>query len=148
LPRVERQITIAAPRDRVFAFVADHRNALKWMHNFTRFDPVEPGAYGLGAKVDASGLVMGFPIATKLEIVGFDPPRQLVSKTTGRLKSTSTWDFKSEGEGTRVVFTGEYDLPGPLLRMIGGPFVQHELETSAEASLRNLKQNLEGASSG
>ena len=37
------------------AFVADHRNALKWMHNFTRFDPIEPGAYGLGAKVDASG---------------------------------------------------------------------------------------------
>ena len=143
MPRVERSATIAVPPERAFGFVADAGNALRWMHNFSRFEPERPGAYGLGARVNATGLVMGFPVATTLEIVEFDPPTRLASRTTGRLKSYSVWDFAPVDGGTRVTFTGEYDVPGGLLRVIGGPLVQRELETNAEISLRNLKAALE-----
>jgi carbon monoxide dehydrogenase subunit G len=145
MPLVERSTTIAVPPERAFGFVADASNALRWMHNFTRFEPEGPDAYGLGARVRATGMVLGFPVATTLEIVEFDPPRRLVSRTTGRLRSHSTWEFAPAEGGTRVTFTGEYDVPGGLLRLIGGPLVQRELETNAEISLRNLKAALEGA---
>ena len=143
MPTVERSATIAAPPEIVFDFIVDHRNALRWMHNFTRFEPERPNAHGLGARVNAAGTVMGFPMTTTLEITGFERPRRLVSRSTGRLQSTSTWELAPEGEGTRVVFRAEYDLPGPLLRVIGGALVQRELETNAEQSLRNLKRVLE-----
>jgi carbon monoxide dehydrogenase subunit G len=143
MPRVERSATIAVPPERAFDYVADAGNALKWMHNFSRFDPERPGSRGLGARVNATGLVMGSPITTTLEIVEFDPPRRLASRTTGRLKSYSIWEFAPAEGGTRVTFSGEYDVPGGLLRVIGGPLVQRELETNAEISLRNLKAVLE-----
>ncbi|HEV8634873.1 MAG TPA: SRPBCC family protein [Chloroflexota bacterium] len=143
MPLVERSTTVAVPPERAFRFVADARNALRWMHNFTRFEPERPGVYGLGARVNATGTVLGFPIATTLEIVEFDPPKRLVSRTSGRLKSHSLWEFAPVDGGTRVTFTGEYDVPGGLLRMIGWPLVQRELETNAEISLRNLKAALE-----
>ena len=143
MPRVERSALIAVAPERAFGFVADPDNALRWMHSFSRFDPDQPGHAGLGARVTATGIVMGIPVTTTLEIVEFDPPKRLSSRTTGRLKSHSTWQFEPAEGGTRVTFLGDYDVPGALLRMIGGPLVQRELETNAEKSLRNLKAILE-----
>jgi carbon monoxide dehydrogenase subunit G len=143
MPRVERSATIAVGPETAFDFVADPRNALRWMHGFTRFDPEDPGNMGVGARVKAGGTVMGVPITTTLEIVELDRPRRLVSRTTGRLKSVSTWQFAPEGAGTRVSFVGEYDVPSGLIRFIGGSLVQRELENNAEMSLANLKRTLE-----
>ena len=143
MPRVERSALIRTTPERAFGFVADPDNALRWMHSFSRFDPEQAGHAGLGAKVTATGTVMGIPVTTTLEVVEFDPPRRLSSRTTGRLKSYSTWQFEPADGGTRVTFLGDYDVPGALLRMIGGPLVQRELETNAEKSLSNLKAILE-----
>lgn len=144
MPQVERSATIAVEPDVAFDFVADPSSSLRWMHGFSKFDPVEPGRRGVGARVNASGSVFGFPVATTLEIVEFDRPRRLGSRTTGRLKSYSVWEFAPAPGGTLVTFRGEYDVPSGLLRMIGGPLVDRELEKNAEMSLANLKRVLEG----
>jgi carbon monoxide dehydrogenase subunit G len=144
MPRVERAATIAVSPETAFDFVADPDNALRWMHNFSRFEPEDPSRRGVGARVTATGSVMGMPVTTTLEIVELDRPRRLVSRTTGRLKSLSAWEFAPVEGGTRVAFLGDYDLPTGLVRLIGGPLVQRELEKNAEMSLANLKRALEG----
>src|SRR5438876_8211747 len=111
MPRVERSAAIAVEPAVAFDFVADPRNALRWMHGFTRFEPEDPGHVGVGTRVKAGGTVMGIPITTTLEVVELERPRRLVSRTSGRLKSLSTWLFAPEGAGTRVSFVGEYDVP-------------------------------------
>ena len=143
MPRVERWATISVAPEVAFDFVADPANALRWMHNFSRFEPEEPGRRGVGTRVTATGSVMGMPVTTTLEIIELERPRRLVSRTTGRLKSVSTWQFEPAAEGTRVGFLGDYDLPTGLMRLIGGPLVQRELEKNAEMSLANLKRVLE-----
>jgi len=143
MPRVERAATIAVSPEVAFDFVADPDNALRWMHNFSRFEPEDQSRRGVGARVTATGLVMGMPITTTLEIVELDRPRRLVSRTTGRLKSLSAWEFAPVASGTLVGFVGDYDLPTGLMRLIGGPLVQRELEKNAEMSLANLKRVLE-----
>ena len=143
MPKVERWATIAVAPEVAFDFVADPANALRWMHNFSRFEPEDPSQRGVGARVTATGSVMGMPVTTTLEIVELDRPRRLVSRTTGRLKSLSAWEFAPVAGGTRVGFVGDYDLPAGLMRLIGGPLVQRELEKNAEMSLANLKRVLE-----
>lgn len=143
MPRVERSAFVAASPERAFAFVAEPANALRWMHGFTQFDAERGGPATLGSRVQATGSVLGIPVTTTLEVVECDPPRRFSSQTTGRLKTYSTWQFEPEGPGTRIRFLGDYDVPGALLRMIGGPLVQRELETNAEKSLENLKRLLE-----
>jgi len=144
MPRVERSALIAVTPEVAFAFVADPSNALSWMHGFTRFEAVDPARRGVGTQVTATGSVFGIPLTTTLEVVEYDPPRRLGSRTTGRLKSYSLWEFAPDPAGTRVTFTGDYDVPGGLLRFMGGPLVERELEKNAETSLSNLKQQLEG----
>ena len=143
MPRVERSAVIGVAPEVAFDYVADASTALRWMHGFTRFDPADPSMRGVGARVNASGTVFGFPVATTLEITEFERPRRLGSRTTGRLKSTSVWEFAPADGGTLVTFRGEYDVPGGLLRMIGGSMVERELEKNAEMSLSNLKRELE-----
>jgi uncharacterized membrane protein len=143
MPTVEREVTIARGAAEVFDYVADPGNALRWMHNFTRFDSESP-VVGRGSRVQAAGTLFGFPIATELEIDGFERPGLLSSRTTGRIRSRSIWRFADANGTSRVSFRGEYDLPGALLRMIGVALVQRELEIHAERSLSNLKQILEG----
>jgi carbon monoxide dehydrogenase subunit G len=145
MPKVERSAVIAVAAEVAFDFVADPRNALRWMHNFLRFDPVLPGPVQVGSRVNAAGSVMGFPITTELEVIEIERPTRLTSRTTGRIKSTSTWAFEEVQGGTRVSFVGDYDLPGTLTRLVGGSFVQRELDTNAEMSLVKLKRALEGA---
>ena len=144
MAKVERSATIAVSPEEAFDFVADPANALRWMHNFSRFEPETPARRGVGSRVTATGSVLGMPITTTLEIVELERPRRLVSRTTGRLKSLSAWEFEPADGGTRVGFVGDYDLPAGLLRLIGGPLVQRELEKNAEMSLANLKRVLEG----
>ncbi len=134
MPRVERETVVAVAPEVAFDFVADPRNALRWMHNFTRFDPADSAVRGVGARVTAGGTVMGVPITTTLEVVDFERPRRLGSRTTGRLRSHSVWSFASAEGGTRVTFTGEYDLPAMLLRLVGGGLIERELEKNAEMS--------------
>ena len=145
MPHVERSIDIAVTPATAFDFVADYRNALKWMHNFTRFEPETPESYGLGARVTVTGMAMGIPMTTTMEISAFERPTRLSSRTTGKLATESTWNFAPEGSGTRATFVGKYDLPGGLLRLVGGSLLQRELETNAEKSLLNLKTQLENS---
>src|SRR5215467_1559847 len=100
MPRVERSAAIAVAPEVAFAYVADPSTALQWMHGFTRFDPIDPSKRGAGAQVNATGSVFGFPVATTLEIVEYDPPRLLASRTTGRLKTYSVWSFAPAPGGT------------------------------------------------
>ena len=145
MPHVERSIVIAVTPAIAFDFVADYRNALKWMHNFTRFEPETPDTYGLGARVTVTGTAMGIPMTTTMEISAFERPNRLSSRTTGKLTTESTWKFAPEGTGTRATFVGKYDLPGGLIRLVGGHLLQRELETNAEKSLFNLKTQLENS---
>lgn len=144
--RVERSIDIFAPIERVFAYVADYRTALRWMHNFTRFEPL-PGTptSGLGAQVAVTGTAFGFPVSTTLEIIEFVPERRLVSRSTGRIRTSSEWSFAPTESGTRVTFQSSYDLPAFVERLVGREEIQRELLGGADQSLANLKRDLEGA---
>jgi uncharacterized protein YndB with AHSA1/START domain len=141
VPQIEESIIIEAPVERVFAYVADYRHALEWMHNFTRFEPVGEPTYGRGARVRAAGTVMGLPVEVTLEIVDFEPNRRLVSWSTGMVESRSAWLFEPLDGRTRVTFRGEYRLP-VLLRPVEGRLMA-ELAENARRSLANLKRILE-----
>ena len=144
LTRVESSIEIGVSPATAFEYVADHRNALRWMHGFSRFDPIEGGAAGgLGAQVRATGLAFGIPVSTTLRVVTYEPGARLVSESDGRIRSSSSWTFTELTNGTRVVFAASFDLPSFLVRLVGPETIHAELTKNAERSLENLKQNLE-----
>lgn len=60
MAHVKESLTIAAPIDEIFEFVADHRRALSWLEGFSRFDHISGPERGVGARVRTEGRMMGF----------------------------------------------------------------------------------------
>ena len=83
-----------------------------------------------------------FFVATELEIVEFDPPHRLVSRSTNPIRSLTSWSLQAEGPAVRVSFTGEYSLPLGL-RLVGDRAVEQVVGGQVRRSLVNLKRALE-----
>ncbi|MBI2942452.1 MAG: SRPBCC family protein [Chloroflexi bacterium] len=147
MPTVHDEIEIAALVERVFAFVADHRNALHWMAGFEAFEPIGEASQGVGAAVRATGSVFGFRVSTTLRIVEFEPNRKITSVSDGQVTSRSTWTFSPTPAGTRVGFVGEYQFPGSNVPFIANRVVE-ELRALTRQSLLNLRARCRNGENG
>lgn len=147
--KVHEAIEIEAPIEVVFDFVADFKNALLWMHGFTRFEAIGETTRGVGAKVRAIGTLRGFPVTTLLEITEFVANTRLVSVSNSGLRSVSAWSFATTCKGTRVSFEGQYEPPaGPIGGLMSAVWLSRELSDHTWRSLKNLKRLLEAKSNG
>jgi carbon monoxide dehydrogenase subunit G len=78
-----------------------------------------------------------FFVESELEIVGYDPPRRLASRSGGRIRSETTWSLTPTDAGTLVRFSGDYHLP-LAMRVLG----DRALETLVGAQVRQSIANL------
>lgn len=142
MAHVAEQTVIAAPIEAVFEVIADSRRALTWLEGFTRFDLAPGPERGVGARVRSQGEFMGLSVETELEIVDYQPPRRLVSRSKGRVRSQTSWVLDSLEGGTRVAFIGDYELP-LALRWLGDRALEQHVAGQVRHSLANLKRIVE-----
>lgn len=82
---------------------------------------------------------MAFFVTTELEIIAFEPPYRLVSRSIEGIRSRTAWTLRPVEAGTRVSFTGEYHLPFGL-RLLGDRAVEEIVGAQVRASLANLRR--------
>lgn len=143
MPSVSERIYISAPSERVFDFVADYRNALRYMHDVEEFRPLSEATSGVGARVEVKARVLGVPVQTTVEITAYERPLRLVSRSYAGVDATTVWEFVPQDDGTTVVFTSSYRLPG----LARGPLKRLAMHAAAEnvaRTLRKLKDVIEG----
>lgn len=143
MPTIDRSIHIDAPVEKVFRFVADYRNTVRYQRQFTKFEPVGGPMAGLGLTVDARGRFKGVPIHTRLRITQFTENERIVSTSVGGLKSDAEWLFSTEDGGTRVQFRATYAWPIPIPNGAIRDMLKAELVSLTEDSLRRLKRLVE-----
>ena len=78
---IESRITISAPRDEVYEFIADIANRVAWMDHFLKdFRLTRVHAHGVGAgaafKVDSPL----FPLRAEYQVIEAEAPRWLVER--------------------------------------------------------------------
>jgi len=90
---IESRITISAPREQVFEFIADVANRVAWMDNFLkdfRLTRVHSIGVGAGAAFEVDSPL--FPQRCEYQIVEADAPRYLRERgRIGRLGRTTGW---------------------------------------------------------
>ena len=143
MSRVKTSIEIAAPVGLAFRYVADYRHALDWMTEFSEFVPLSVHAFGLGARVRATGHLFGIRASATLEIVEFRENERIVSVTDGFIQSRSTWSFAETGTGTLVGFAGDYDFAKMPVPSFAEKLVLREVEERVRLSLGQLKKLVE-----
>lgn len=98
---VEAGITIAAPPEEVFAFVADLANLPRWQTGIVSARRTSPDPVGVGSTARVVRDMAGQSLTVDLTITQFEPGRRLAlaSQASG-VSVTATLEIEPEGEGT------------------------------------------------
>lgn len=119
---VSESITIDAPVERVFAFVDDPENHLTVTPSLADVRNVERLDSG-GKRLEHTFRMAGVSLDGELEEVELA--------------------FDAVDGGTRLTYTGRYDLPGRVLGRIARPFARRYNERELSTTLANVKTHVE-----
>ncbi len=145
MPRIERSILINAPVNEVFAYIADPTNCPAWV----------PGMVSVR---DVAGTDVGkiFRWTYKMAGISFDgrstimehiSNEKIVVVSQGGIISVWTYNFRAEGEGTRVGAIVVYTIPIPVVGKVIQELILGKNEREADLALAKLKEILEASAS-
>ena len=140
MPKVETSIEIARPREEVFAYLTDRKNAKAWsteLVDVTYDGELAKGTTGADIrKVGRKKIVMPWTVTA------FDPPNRVVFESTAPFPATADFSFRSTGAGT--LLTCSMGLrPRGFWRLLG-PLIAREGRKGDQAQFQKVKQILEG----
>ena len=144
--RLERDLFVEAPPERVFELLAQPERTPEWSPNVVAIRRVGDGPIGVGSTTRALIKALG----TQQRAIGrctvFDPPRRIVieSRTDLGARSRSDSQLVPEGSGTRLRATLEYVVPGGGLGQLFDKLVaERQTREDFEQALLRLKRLLE-----
>ena len=139
--KVERDIRIDAPPQRVYDVVMDPRRLEDWVtiHDHLVGDP--PSPLKKGSRLTQCLRLAGKRFKVRWTVVENDPCRKVVWEGRGPVMSHAQveYRFEPDGEGTRFSYVNQYDLPGGPLGRIAGRTVSRVTTREVDGSLQKLK---------
>jgi carbon monoxide dehydrogenase subunit G len=136
-----KTIVIKAPVEKIFAYLNDPLNLVEYWTGMEDVKDVQPLPNG-GTKFKWYSRFMGFRLDGLSEDIDIVPNRKLVSKTTGGVDMTITWDIETIGGETRISLEETYDHV-PVLGKLGEGLLVKMNEQGVETILANLKIRME-----
>lgn len=142
---LDTSILVKAPREDVFGWVADHRNAPRVLEGVREWVPLDAGrTTGAGARFRVRVAVLGIVAGAILELDTWDQPESIGWHAEGGpVRVRGRWVFTEHPAGTAVRLHLEYEPPGGVLGAMGAGRLaglgRHRLDTGLEAMRRALE---------
>ena len=143
--RVSASVVMAALPERVWPIISDPERALSFMSGVTRWEVVGEQPTGIGARYRILLRVGSAEIGGLIELVEWDPPRELAWTSVTGIDQRGRWRLREAGVArTRVELRLAYGVAGSglsgwLAERIAAPTVTGHLRRT----LRRLKQMVE-----
>jgi len=142
MAKITRDILINAPVEKVFEYGSDPANQPEYWPSMIEVKDVKrlPGG---GANFDWVYKMAGVRLKGSTTTTEYVKNERIVTKSTGGIESTFTYQYKPEGEGTRLSVDMEYKVPVPVLGKLAEALIVKLNEREADSTLANLKDRLE-----
>ena len=141
--RVDETIRIAAPRDRVWRYVAEPTRYSEFMVG-SRWEPIpgEPTS-GLRARFWLNVEVGSIDLGGVIELIAFDAPHELAWTNISGIDNRGCWILRERGQETEVTMRISYQVPGGVLALIASRLGAPMLRADVRKSLAALKDLVE-----
>lgn len=145
--RVDESIRIAAPRERVWRYVAEPTRYSEFMVG-SSWEPIpgEPTS-GMRARFWLNVKVGSTDLGGVVELVEFDPPHELAWTNVSGIDNRGRWILRERGDETEVTMRFSYQVPGGVLALVasrlGAPMLRGDVRKSL-AALKDLLEKREG----
>jgi uncharacterized membrane protein len=146
MPRLDNSIDIKAPRDKVFAYIADVTTHPEWVKWTKQSEVTSLNRKGVGA-TDAGVMQVG-PRKEKIEaiVTEYKENELFTRRHTRGMEMTDRLAVVNTTDGSKVAWTVEYNPPmGMMGKMMDSLFMSTLFDQLMEDSLTNLKERLESA---
>ncbi|WP_302080051.1 SRPBCC family protein [Salinibaculum rarum] len=140
---VSKSIHVDADPESVFAFLDDpqgHVEVTPSLVDATNVEPLESG----GKQLEFTYSIAGVKLAGELVQTVHDPDRRMTFEMSGQLNGEVDIEIEPDDGGSRVTYTGDYEIPGTVLARVAEPFVRRYNEREVDTLLANLKTRIEG----
>jgi uncharacterized protein YndB with AHSA1/START domain len=140
--KVEKNIVVERPIERVFAFLTDMHKVKLWLP-IENIRQTSSGPMGVGSTFAQEAQFLGQRFETTSEVTRYEPPHVFALKMLqGPCPLTNSMYCEStDTGGTRLTMTGEAD-PGPVIQLMG-PLIVPLITKQLDTQISLLKQALE-----
>ena len=142
MAKIEKSITISAPVEKVFEYVSRPNNLPEIWPSMVEVKDVQPLPNG-GHSFRFVYKMAGVRLEGTSEDTEYVANQRVVNKTKGGVKSTLTWKFQPEDDGTKLSVGIEYTVPIPVLGKLAEAFILKLNERELGLVLANLKDRME-----
>lgn len=142
MAKITREILINAPVEKVFEYHSNPMNQPEYWPSMLEVKDIEERPEG-GRNYNWVYKMAGIRLEGSTETTEFVENERIVTKGSGGVESTFVYEYKPEGEGTRLTMEVEYVVPVPVLGKLAEAFILKVNEREADTVLGNLKDRLE-----
>ena len=135
-------IVIDAPVERVFAFMDDPENHLTVTPSLASVENVERLETG-EKRLEHTFRMAGISLDGELEEVERTENERMLFAMRGQLSGEVELTFEAVDGGTRLTYTGRYDLPGSVLGRVARPFARRYNERELSTTLADVNTHVE-----
>jgi uncharacterized protein YndB with AHSA1/START domain len=146
--QAQAEITIARPRDEVFAYVAHAERLPDYIADFTRVEQLTGGDPELGTeyrykmeRASAEGTLAWTEWTDGTRLAWSGPP---VQAGPGSLQPSGSWDFTDDGSGGTHVTLGMAGEAGGMLKMFSSK-LEGAMQRRTDRAVIRLKELLEAS---
>jgi uncharacterized membrane protein len=143
MPKIERSVTINAPVEKVFAYIADANTELEWMPSIIDVKDVTKTKEGVGSHFRWVYKLAGMRFEGETTTTEYILNQRMVSQTKGGIVSTWTYVFAPHAGGTKLNLVIDYTVPIPVLGKLAEALVLKQNEREADLAMANIKARME-----
>jgi len=142
--RVEKQIRVDAPPERVWDFISEPLNYEHFMAGITRWDVQGERRTGAGARYAMRMKVGSAEVGGLIEVVEFDAPHDLAWTAITGIDQRGRWRLRPRADGgTDVTLRLSYHAEGGLLGVITDRVAAPIVGGNLKRSLQELRRRVE-----
>ncbi|MET3962651.1 putative membrane protein [Marmoricola sp. OAE513] len=140
---VEHSVEIAAPVEKVFAYVDDFHKTREWMYGLDKIEHVGGNQHGVGAEYDGV-MKVGVSLSSRIRCTAYEENKMIELTSVRGIRNTQRWTFTAlDDNRTLVDACISYSLPGGPVgaTMAAGikPFVGIAVKHTSETLVRNVE---------
>jgi uncharacterized membrane protein len=143
MAKVQSSITINAPVEKVFAYIADPMSQLECIPSITEIKDVTLTEQGVGSHYRWAYKLAGLRFEGEDTTIEYIPNQRIVTQSKGGIVSTWTWTFEPHNGGTKLNVVVEYTIPVPVLGKMAEALVLKQTEREADLAAANIKARME-----
>ena len=142
MAKVKRSITINAPVEKVFNYLADPLAQPDWIPSMMGVKDVSGS--GVGQHFRWTYKMAGVLLKGESTTTEHIPNERTVTQSKGGVTSTWIHNFETHDGGTMMELDIEYTIPIPVIGKLAEKIVLKRNEREADLAMANIKEKMEG----